>query len=132
MITGVILLGTRLYMEGEEKNAGDANSTALVLLNTRNVEGYKSISEMVKPKATMPWGNHFSFLHVPLPKLSSPSPGHDPSAKFDPLDFVYASHHIIKRKRNNAAALLTGGLLDHVRKIKGPEVRAYFFRNLKV
>ena len=81
---------------------------------------------MVKPKATMPWGNHFSFLHVPLPKLSSPSPGHDPSAKFDPLDFVYASHHIIKRKRNNAAALLTGGLLDHVRKIKGPEVRAYF------
>lgn len=129
VITGVILLGTRLYMEGEEKNSGDSNSTALVLLNTRNVEGYKSISEMVKPKATMPWGNHFSFLHVPLPKLSNPSPGHDPSAKFNPLDFVFASHQIIKRKRNNAAALLTGGLLDHVRKIKGPETTARYIYN---
>lgn len=124
VITGVIHLGTRLYMESKDKNAGDKKATTLVLLNTRNMEASnKSSSEMIKPMDTIPWGNHFAFLQIPLPKLSITSPGYDPSLNFDPLQFVYETHRVIKRKRNNPAAFLTGGLLDYVREIKGPEVR---------
>nr|XP_017251137.1 PREDICTED: O-acyltransferase WSD1-like [Daucus carota subsp. sativus] len=111
VVTGVILLGTRLYMESKEKNSGDSNSTAMVLLNTRNMEAAGS----------MPWGNHFGFLPLQLPKLSNTSPDHDPSLDFNPLDFVYETHRVIKRKRNNPAAFLTGALLDFAREIRGPK-----------
>ncbi|KAK1393326.1 hypothetical protein POM88_012382 [Heracleum sosnowskyi] len=42
VITGIILLGSRLYMEGEIVNSSRSNSNALVLINTRNLGGYKS------------------------------------------------------------------------------------------
>ncbi|KAL8126781.1 hypothetical protein AgCh_013899 [Apium graveolens] len=42
VITGIILLGSRLYMEGETMNSSRTNSNALVLINTRNLGGYKS------------------------------------------------------------------------------------------
>lgn len=102
-------------MEGEINISGKANSTALVLLNTRNIGGYESVSEMVKPKAKMPWGNHFAFLHVAIPKISNPDSS-------NPLDFVFQAQKIIKRKRNNSAVFLTGGLLDKLRTFKGSEV----------
>ncbi|XP_074366144.1 wax ester synthase/diacylglycerol acyltransferase 6-like [Apium graveolens] len=133
VITGVIHLGTRLYMKCKDKNAGDKKATTVVLLNTRrNMEASnKSSSEMIKPNVTIPWGNHFAFLQIPLPKLSNTSPGYDPSPNFDPLQFVYESHHVIKRKRNNPAAFLTGGLLDYIRKIKGPETPArYIYKTM--
>lgn len=105
-------------MEGEMMNSGKSNSNALVLMNTRNLGGYKSVGEMVNPKAnTSLWGNHFAFLHVPLPKLSTASLS-------NPVNFVYEAHKIIKRKRNNAAVLLTGALLEKLRELRGPEVYA--------
>ena len=56
VITGIIFFGTRLYMQSSSKK-NNAHSTALVLLNTRNIGGYKSVKEMVKPDAESPWGN---------------------------------------------------------------------------
>ncbi|KAF7849744.1 hypothetical protein BT93_L0335 [Corymbia citriodora subsp. variegata] len=48
VITGVIFLATRLYMQRASPNSNlSSNSTALVLLNTRNLRYYKSMREMV-------------------------------------------------------------------------------------
>ncbi|KAL1834310.1 hypothetical protein ACET3Z_003961 [Daucus carota] len=122
VIAGVILLGSRLYMEGENKNSSNFNSNALVLLNTRNLDGYKSVDEMVKPKTTTPWGNNFAFLHVPIPKLIT-------ADLSDPLKFVYETQSTIKRRRSSAGVWLTSVMLEHLRKFKGPEVTSKFIRN---
>ena len=118
MITGAILFGIRKYMEGESYESRKANSTALVLLNTRSLGGYQSVSEMIKPDAKMPWGNHFAFLHVPIPKLLN-GPHANSS---NPIDFVLNVHKMVKKKRNSAAVHLTGRLLETLRKFRGPEV----------
>ena len=97
-----------------------SNSTALVLLNTRNIAGYKSVEEMVKPDADSKWGNQFGFLHVSIPEL-----GH--SELSNPVSFVFKAKEIIKRKRNSVAVALTAKFLEGVRKYRGPEVRAFNF-----
>ncbi|KAI9119035.1 hypothetical protein K1719_009710 [Acacia pycnantha] len=94
-----------------------ANSTALVLLNTRNVEGYQSVDDMLNAKAKGPWGNHFSFLHVPIPKLEN-------GMISNPLGCIWEAHNIIKRKKKSLAVPLTGMLLDMESKIKGYEAVA--------
>ena len=118
VIAGVILLGSRLYMQRERENSSNLNANALMLLNTRNLDGYKSVGEMVKPKSTMPWGNNFAFLHVSIPKLKT-------SHLSDPLKFVYETQNTVKRKRNSAGVFLTSIMLDNLRKFRGPEVRLY-------
>lgn len=115
--TGVILLGTRMYMGGEKKISSEANSNVLVLFNTRSMSGYKSVKEMVEPKAKTPWGNHFAFVHVNIPKISSSH-----YLSLDPLHFVLQVHNDIDRKKNNASSFLSGLLLDKLRIFKGPEV----------
>lgn len=112
-MTGAILLGVRMYIDEEDSKSSNANLTSLVLLNTRDIQGYKSVSEMLKPKATMPWGNQFAFLQMPMPQLNN---------THDSLDFVFRTHQTIKRLRNNYAAFLTGLFLDVSRKVIGPEV----------
>lgn len=102
-------------MKYEEKNA---NSTALVLLNTRNIAGYKSVKEMLQPSNESKWGNQFAFLHVSVPKLDK---GESSS---NPLSFVSKAQDVIKRKRNSAAVILTGKLLDTLQKYRGPEVNS--------
>ncbi|KAH7860739.1 hypothetical protein Vadar_017462 [Vaccinium darrowii] len=48
VITGIIFFGTRLYMQQTgQDHSTKSNSTALVLLNTRNIAGYKSVDEML-------------------------------------------------------------------------------------
>lgn len=114
MISGIIFLGTRLYMQEISKESINSRCTALVVLNTRMVGGdYKSIKEMLNPKTKMPWGNRFSFLHVALPKLAEFS---------NPTDFVFHAHNIIKKKRRSFAVYLNGMLLHTVKKLRGPEV----------
>lgn len=113
----MIFLGTRLYMEATSNKAKNLRSTALVLLNTRSIGGYKSVDEMVQnQEAQIQWGNQFGFLHVSLPQLN----------QFDqclnPLKFVHETQNIIRRKRNSSAIYLTGMLLESVRKYRGPEV----------
>ncbi|XP_022859095.1 uncharacterized protein LOC111379886 isoform X1 [Olea europaea var. sylvestris] len=114
VITGVIIFGTRLYMQRANQDSSKGNCTALVLLNTRAIGGYKSVSEMIKPNAEMPWGNRFAFLQVSIPNLTA-------SELNNPLKFVYKASQLIKRQRNSAAVYLTGQFLDAMTKIRGPE-----------
>ncbi|KAL2245838.1 UNVERIFIED_CONTAM: O-acyltransferase WSD1 [Sesamum indicum] len=119
VITGIIIYGTRLYMQKRSEESGKANSTALVLLNTRAIGGYKSVDEMTKPDSEMPWGNRFAFLQVPVPKLGA-------AEQENPLKFVKTARRMIKRQRNSATVYLTGQLLNVVRKIRGPETTARY------
>jgi hypothetical protein len=63
-----------------------SNSTALVLLNTRNIEGYPSKDDMLNTKMwKCPCGNKISFLHqlhVPIPNLNE-------TKILNPLEFIY-------------------------------------------
>ncbi|KAK7404996.1 hypothetical protein VNO78_06109 [Psophocarpus tetragonolobus] len=114
VITGVIFYGIRLYMQEIDNKAGKANSTGLVMLSTRNIGSYQSIQEMMKADSKSPWGNHISFLHVPIPKLSQASLS-------NPLDFVWKAQKIIKRKRNSFTVFLIEWLLDMELKLRGHE-----------
>ncbi|XP_028808220.1 O-acyltransferase WSD1 [Neltuma alba] len=115
VITGVIFFGIRLYMQDVDIKSRAANSTALVLMNTRNIEVYQSVDDMLKSKAS--WGNHFSFFHVPIPKLED-------DRISNPLEFIWEAHNIIIRKKQSAAVLLAGMLLEMKRKWKGYEAVA--------
>ncbi|XP_057792475.1 wax ester synthase/diacylglycerol acyltransferase 4-like [Salvia miltiorrhiza] len=121
VITGMIMLGTRLYMQKIDEDSCKSNTTALVLLNTRAIKGYKSIDEMIKPNSNTSWGNQFAFLQVPLPKLTQ-------SKLLDPLYFVKKAHRLIKNQKNSAAVYLTGQFLNFIRKVKGHEATAQHIR----
>ncbi|KAE9457678.1 hypothetical protein C3L33_10431, partial [Rhododendron williamsianum] len=138
VIMGVVFLGTRLYMQASSSSHGDeeqqqqqqqgnANATALVVLNTRAIGGYKTIGEMVKPNSEMPWGNQFTFLHVTIPKLKHSE--NDDQTNSNPIRFVKDAHRMIKRKRNSAAVYLTGRMLEILRKFRGPEAAAQYVYN---
>lgn len=116
VLTGVIFLGTRLYMDATSQELKNGVSTALVLLNTRNIAGYTSVAEMIDASAAeKQWGNQFGFLHVSVPELNG-------EERSNPNQFVYQAQKIIKRKRDSAGVFLTGRLLETVRKYRGPEV----------
>ncbi|CAJ1978917.1 unnamed protein product [Sphenostylis stenocarpa] len=117
VITGAIFYGIRLYMEEIDNKAGKANSTGLVMLSTRNIGSYQSIQEMMKSDSKSPWGNHISFLHAPIPKLSQASIS-------NPLQFVWKAQKIIKRKRNSFTVFLIEWLLDMELKLRGHEAVA--------
>ncbi|XP_027352697.1 O-acyltransferase WSD1-like [Abrus precatorius] len=122
VVTGIVFYGTRLYMQDMDSKSNTAHSTALVLLNTRNIKGYQSINDMLNTKAKGPWGNKITFLHVPIPKLSE-------SKISSPLQFIWDSHNIIKRKKQSLAVALTGTLLDVEGKFRGQEAVAKHIRS---
>ncbi|KAK1568125.1 hypothetical protein Q3G72_020929 [Acer saccharum] len=122
VLTGIIFLGTRLYMEENSEGSSKANSTALVLLNTREIRGYVSIKEMIKPDSKTPWGNHFAFLHVPLPKLTAD----DSNSYSNPLEFVWKTREIINAKKSSLGVYLTGRLLQVLKILRGPEAAARY------
>lgn len=116
VLTGIIFFGTRLYMQATGRDFCNSESTALVLLNTRNIDGYKSIHEMVKNDSETKWGNQFAFMHVALPALID-------NKSSTPLEFISEAKEIIKRKKNSLGVYLTGQSLELIRKCRGPEVR---------
>ncbi|KAK8360015.1 hypothetical protein V6Z12_A04G133800 [Gossypium hirsutum] len=125
VITGIIFLGTRLYMQEGRNKLNNEHSTALVLLNTRAIREYKSVKEMHKPCAEKVWGNQFAFLHVSIPELTS-------LESLNPLDFVWKAQKLIQRQRNSGAIFLTARLLEWLRKFKGPEATAkYIYSTIK-
>ncbi|KAJ0110990.1 hypothetical protein Patl1_03098 [Pistacia atlantica] len=125
VITGTIFLGTRLYMQEMSKESSKAQSTALVLLNTRVLRSYKPVKDMVEPNAKTPWGNHFAFLHVSIPPLTDASSS-------NPLEFVFRAQQIINDKKSSLAVYLTGQLLEILKKFRGPEaVAKYIHGTLK-
>ncbi|XP_019159173.1 PREDICTED: O-acyltransferase WSD1-like [Ipomoea nil] len=128
VISGIVTYGTRLYMQESERDTCNGECTALVVFNTRAMGGYKSVSEMIKPNAEMPWGNRITFLPFAIPKLQAPGDG-DSS---NPLRFIYNAHRMVKRQRNSASVYLTGQFLEFSRKLRGPEATAqYLHRMLK-
>ncbi|XP_050207949.1 wax ester synthase/diacylglycerol acyltransferase 4-like [Mercurialis annua] len=114
VITGTVFLGTRLYMQAMDEESRNANSTALILLNTRMFRGYKSIEEMIKTNSKSPWGNHFAFLHISIPKLTD-------NLELHPFMFGKIAQETIKKKRSSLAVYLTAALLEAVKKFRGPE-----------
>ncbi|KAK0590262.1 hypothetical protein LWI29_024649 [Acer saccharum] len=106
-------------MQEVSKESSNLNSTAIVLLNTRMLRSYSSVKEMVKPDAKSPWGNHFAFLHVPIPKFTD-------SGLSDPLEFIKKAQQIIKSKRSSLGVYLTAKLLKAVDKFRGPEAAAKY------
>lgn len=120
VITGIIFFGTRLYMQAISQKSSKADSTAIVLLSTRTVKGYKSVKEMIKPESDTPWGNQFGLLHVSLPKFTN-------LKSSNPLEFVLKVHKIIRKKRNSSSVHFTGCLLSIMKKLKGPEVHTQFY-----
>jgi hypothetical protein len=105
-------------MQEISHGSSKANSTALVLLNTRMIRAYKSVKEMVERDSESPWGNRFAFLHVSIPKFKDPKSS-------DPLEFVWEAHKIIKRKRSSLGVYLTSRLLEIVKELRGPEVHIF-------
>lgn len=118
VVTGIVFYGIRLYMQEINYKAKTANSTAVVMLNTRNLAGYQSVKDMLKPEARGLWGNQISFLQVSIPELSQ-------DRISNPLDFVWKAHKMIKRKRRSFSVYLIGLLLQLEMKLKGPEVCIY-------
>ncbi|CAN4097055.1 unnamed protein product [Withania somnifera] len=110
-------------MEETKHEQKNANSTALVLLNTRNIAGYKSVKEMLQPSNESKWGNQFAFLHVSVPKIDKEE------SSTNPLSFVFKAQDVIQSKRNSAAVILTGKLLDTLHKYRGPEVTSKYIHN---
>ncbi|XP_022952996.1 O-acyltransferase WSD1-like [Cucurbita moschata] len=120
VITGMIFLGLRLYMQETRPDSTNSNSTALVLINTRMVENYKSVQDMLKPNnSNAPWGNRFALLHIDIPKATD-------CELSNPLQFIKAAQKMIKRKRYSSAVFLVGKLMEMIHKLRGPEVAAKF------
>ncbi|XP_010935670.1 wax ester synthase/diacylglycerol acyltransferase 4-like [Elaeis guineensis] len=120
VVTGIIFYGIQLYMQAASQgNIKTSRVTALVTLNTRAIKSYQSIQEMTKPNSKSRWGNHFAFLHVSIPKCKD-------AENADPLEFVHKAKRIIRSKRNSLAIYLTSGLLELLRKLKGPEAAARY------
>lgn len=123
VVTGIVFYGTRIYMQEIESKSNTSNSTALVLMNTRNIEGYQSIEDMLDTKKSKgPWGNRISFLHVPIPKLNE-------ARISNPLEFIHDTHNIINRKKQSLGLALTGTLLDIEGKFRGQEVSHITYHN---
>lgn len=93
------------------KQLNNARVTALCLLNTRVLTGIQSIEEMLKPKTKAPWGNHFAFLHVPVPIMGKVE---------NPLDFVKSAKSIIDRHKMSFAVFFNAGFLRCLAILKGP------------
>ncbi|MCH92014.1 O-acyltransferase WSD1-like, partial [Trifolium medium] len=114
VVCGMIFYGIRLYMEEMNEKTKKSNSTAVVMLNTRNIGGYQSLKEMQKPESKGLWGNQISFLQVSIPKLSQP----------DPLEFVWESRKLIQRKRRSFSVHLIGLLMNLEMKLRDPKAVA--------
>ncbi|KAI3934354.1 hypothetical protein MKW92_005675 [Papaver armeniacum] len=123
VIASIIFYGTRQYMEASSKGSGNAHSTALVLVNTREITTYQTVQEMAKPDTKAPWGNYFGFIHVPIPEMIN-------AKTYDPIDYVSKATKMITEKKNSLAVSLTGRLLEMMRRFKDSEVVAKYIRRI--
>ncbi|KAI3903746.1 hypothetical protein MKW98_020569 [Papaver atlanticum] len=123
VIVGIIFYGIRLYMETASKGAGNSRSTALVLLNTREITTYQSVEEMGKSETKGPWGNNFGFIHVSIPNATNLDTS-------DPLKFVFEANKMITKKKNSLVVYLTGKLIDLMRKLRGPEETSKYIHDV--
>ncbi|PIA56363.1 hypothetical protein AQUCO_00700590v1 [Aquilegia coerulea] len=120
VVCGMIFYGVHLYTKMVEKNPKNSSKTALVLLNTRMLSGYQSLEEMLKNDM---WGNHFAFMHIPLPSYSD-------GQKVDLKRFIFKARKIIKRNRNSMAVYLNGILLSLMGNFKGSEAVSKYVHSI--
>ncbi|XP_058092156.1 wax ester synthase/diacylglycerol acyltransferase 4-like [Magnolia sinica] len=111
VVVGIIFYAIQLYQQRMGQVTTGRRMTASVLLNTRMVNGYQSVNDMLKEKT---WGNHFGFLHIGIPSCSN-------ADKENPLTFLINAKKTIRRKRQSLAVYLTGRLLQMLKTIGGPE-----------
>lgn len=117
VLAGMIFHGLNLYMEEVMDPCNDATKiTALVLLNTRAIRTYQNMLEMRSPNSNARWGNHFAFIHIPIPKCDKKN------SKVDPLEFILKVKKLIKSKKSSFGIYLSGAFLEIIRKFRGPEV----------
>ncbi|KAA0031532.1 O-acyltransferase WSD1-like [Cucumis melo var. makuwa] len=121
VITGIIFMGLRLYMEEIEKNSGEVAATALTIVNTRVIGNYRSATEMAKPESKGLWGNQLSYLEIMIPKMTNVT---------NPLEFVMAAHRSINNKRTSFTIHVVAHLLNLLRKLRGHQEVAKFLHNL--
>ncbi|CAN1351392.1 Wax ester synthase/diacylglycerol acyltransferase 4 [Linum perenne] len=130
VVTSIIFLGTRMYMQELKPGSEDAETTAIVLLNTRMLRSYNSVQDMMKPDTESPWGNRFAFLHITLPKLMVPrdDAGCDKLAAMQlrSVEFLKTARTIIQKKRSSIAVHLNAKILDLYWKLKGSEAAATY------
>ena len=112
MITGIIFLGIRLYMQEHSPDSREANSSALILLNTRKAKAYKSVQEMVETDTDAPWGNRIAFLPMPIPKLM------DSTLSTAPLEFVKEAKKNIMLQRSPLSGIVYCLVLKRFKKVK--------------
>ncbi|KAK9163004.1 hypothetical protein Syun_003906 [Stephania yunnanensis] len=113
IVVGTIFYGTELYTKALNPSSNHLRRTALVLLNTRMLKGYRNLEEMLEKDL---WGNSFSFIHLPLPSIRADK------ERIDPLKFIFRAHRTIKRSKNSLGTHLNGSLLQLVGRLKGIEV----------
>ncbi|KAG9450975.1 hypothetical protein H6P81_010940 [Aristolochia fimbriata] len=119
VVVGVMFYGFHIY--NKKMGQTSQNMTSLVLLNTKMVNGYQSIQEMLETSA---WGNNFTFIQVPIPSCENVD-------EVNPLIFMTKAGDIIKRKRNSLEIFIIGFLLKMLWKICGSEaVSRYIYRTL--
>ncbi|XP_028807846.1 O-acyltransferase WSD1-like [Neltuma alba] len=117
VIAGMIFCGIRQYMQEMKSKAGKANSTAVVMFNTREAEGYSSVKDMLDPNSKGRWGNQIALLQIPIPKMNQ-------ARISNPLEFVWKAHRLIQKKRKSFGVFLLGWLLDLEMKLRGHEAVA--------
>ncbi|XP_058089049.1 wax ester synthase/diacylglycerol acyltransferase 5-like [Magnolia sinica] len=113
---GIIFYAIQLYQQRMGQISPGRRMTALVLLNTRMVNGYQCVEDMLKEKT---WGNHFTFLQIAIPSS-------DNAEKENPLAFLLKAKKTIKRKRHSLAVYLNGRLVQMLRTIRGPEAASRY------
>eukprot|EP01018_Ginkgo_biloba_P011023 Gb_40539 [translate_table: standard] len=128
VITGIIFYGIQRYLQirlisGLHDKGADPKHkilnqmenlrvTALAMINTRALSG-------LQPNTQTPWGNHFGFLHLPIPV-----------GKFkNPLDFVRRAKHVLDRQKMSLGVFLTGRTLDFIARFKGPQASSKYMYN---
>ncbi|KAG9450974.1 hypothetical protein H6P81_010939 [Aristolochia fimbriata] len=120
VVSGVMFYGIHLY----NKRMGQTSQhmTSLVLLNSKMINGYQSIQEMLETRS---WGNNFTFIQVSIPSCENVD-------EVNPLIFISKASAIIKKKRNSLEVFIIGILLKTLRKIRGYEaVSRYIYETLQ-
>lgn len=89
--------------------------TALCLINTRSLTGLENIEDMLKPKAQVPWGNHFGFLPLRVPT----------AGKLEhPLEFVRKAKRNLDRHKISLGVFTNAKITTWLSRLQGPQAIA--------
>eukprot|EP00253_Pinus_taeda_P032564 PITA_32564 len=102
------------------KQLKNSKLTALSMINTRAMAGLQNMEEMLKPKAQVPWGNHFGFLPVQVPLMGKLE---------NPLDIVKMAKQRIDRHKISLGVFLVAKLPRLIAMLKGQQALSRYLYN---